>query len=104
MYNHYSRTRSNIALQQEDQQHRQELYPPTSELDERYQGEHQHHPTIPSQQQADYYVPNANGTDMVPTDRIIYDKYGRCKWTFRSVKALRAHDLVLTGLLCIQFP
>ncbi|GAB5588422.1 ATP-binding protein [Umbelopsis nana] len=77
VYNHYSRTRSNIALQQEDQQHRQELYPPTSELDERYQGEHQHHPTIPSQQQADYYVPNANGTDLVPTDRIIYDKYGR---------------------------
>ncbi|CAO3687413.1 unnamed protein product [Umbelopsis vinacea] len=62
---------------QEDQQHRQELYPPTSELDERYQGEHQHHPTIPSQQQADYYVPNTNGTELVPTDRIIYDKYGR---------------------------
>ncbi|KAG2181092.1 hypothetical protein INT43_008674 [Umbelopsis isabellina] len=78
VYNHYSRARSNLTLQQEEQQHRQELYPPTAELDERYHGEqHQHHPTIPAQQQADYYAPNSNGTDLVPTDRIIYDKYGR---------------------------
>ncbi|CAO3665665.1 unnamed protein product [Umbelopsis ramanniana] len=77
VYNHYNRTRSNVTLQQDDQQLRQELYPPTAELDDRYQGEHQHHPTIPSQQQADYYAPNANGTELVPTDRIIYDKYGR---------------------------
>ncbi|CAM0136534.1 unnamed protein product [Umbelopsis sp. WA50703] len=80
VYNHYSRARSNLTLQQEEQQHRQELYPPTAELDERYHGEqHQHHPTIPAQQQADYYAPNSNGTELVPTDRIIYDKYGRCK-------------------------
>ncbi|KAG2176708.1 hypothetical protein INT44_007372 [Umbelopsis vinacea] len=75
VYNHYNRTRSNVTFQQDDQQLRQELYPPTAELDDRYQGEHQHHPTIPSQQQADYYTPN--GTELVPTDRIIYDKYGR---------------------------
>jgi hypothetical protein len=81
VYNHYSRARSNLTLQQEEQQHRQELYPPTAELDERYHGEqHQHHPTIPAQQQADYYAPNSNGTELVPTDRIIYDKYGRCKY------------------------
>lgn len=81
VYNHYSRARSNLTLQQEEQQHRQELYPPTAELDERYHGEqHQHHPTIPAQQQADYYAPNSNGTDLVPTDRIIYDKYGRCMY------------------------
>jgi hypothetical protein len=99
VYNHYNRTRSNVTLQQDDQQLRQELYPPTAELDDRYQGEHQHHPTIPSQQQADYYAPNANGTELVPTDRIIYDKYGRCK--LKGEKSVVNIFMPLTHNFCL---